>query len=95
MQGLPAMCSAFVIVLCSNTFQSDQLRVPVIAEFTSPGPRTIFMRIVDAKEAAASSKHTPPHWGPIATGGRAPRYSKAVIAHSDRTGYRACDAPLP
>jgi hypothetical protein len=49
MQGLPAMWSVFVIVLCSNTFQSDQLRVPVIAEFTSPGPRTIFMRIVDGE----------------------------------------------
>jgi PiT family inorganic phosphate transporter len=24
MQGLPAMCSVFVIMLCSNTFRSDQ-----------------------------------------------------------------------
>ncbi|MDT5233174.1 MAG: hypothetical protein QOE94_3659 [Mycobacterium sp.] len=49
MQGLPAMCSVFAIVLYSNSFQPDQPRFPVIAEFTSPGPRTIFMRIVDGE----------------------------------------------
>jgi hypothetical protein len=61
--------------------------VPVVAEFTSPEPRTILMRIVEG-EGSGSVVET--HVAPLGAGddGR-PRTAviEAVIAHSDRPGF--------
>lgn len=73
--------------LVAVTFRMGRLGVPVIAEFTSPEPRTIVMRIVDG-EGAGSVVET--HATPVGPGpdGR-PRTAviEAVIAHSDRQGF--------
>jgi hypothetical protein len=73
--------------LVAVTFRLGRLGVPVVAEFTSPEPRTIVMRIVDG-EGTGSVVET--HATPLAPGadGR-PRTAviEAVIAHSDRPGF--------
>jgi hypothetical protein len=73
--------------LVAVTFKMGRLGVPVIAEFTSPEPRTIVMRIIDG-EGAGSVVET--HATPVGPGpdGR-PRTAviEAVIAHSDRSGF--------
>jgi nitrite reductase/ring-hydroxylating ferredoxin subunit len=73
--------------LVAVTFRMGRLGVPVVAEFTSPEPRTIVMRIVDG-EGTGSVVET--HATPVGPGvdGR-PRTAvlEAVIAHSDRTGF--------
>lgn len=74
--------------LVAVTFRIGRLGVPVIAEFISPGPRTIVMRIVDG-EGSGSVVET--HATPVGPGpdGR-PRTAviEAVVAHSDRPGFR-------
>ena len=74
--------------LVAVTFRMGRLGVPVIAEFTAPEPRTIVMRIVDG-EGAGSVVET--HATPVGRGpdGR-PRTAvlEAVIAQSDREGFR-------
>ena len=69
--------------LVAVTFKMGRLGVPVIAEFTSPEPRTIVMRIVDG-EGAGSVVET--HATPVGPGPRT-AVIEAVIAHSDRTGF--------
>lgn len=70
------------------TFHLGRVGVPVIAEFTAPEPRTIVMHIVDG-EGAGSVVET--HATPLGNGtdGR-PRTAviEAVIAQSDRVGFR-------
>jgi hypothetical protein len=69
------------------TFHIGRIGVPVIAEFTSPGPRTIVMRIIDG-EGAGSVVET--HATPVGAGPDGlPRSAviEAVIAHSDRAGF--------
>lgn len=69
------------------TFHIGRLGVPVIAEFVSPGPRTIVMRIVEG-EGTGSVVET--HATPIGLGrDDRPRTAilEAVIAHSDRPGF--------
>jgi hypothetical protein len=74
--------------LVAVTFRMGRLGVPVIAEFTAPGPRTIVMRIIDG-EGTGSVVET--HATPVGPGrdGR-PRTAviEAVVAQSDRTGFR-------
>jgi hypothetical protein len=73
--------------LVSVTFRIGRLGVPVVAEFTSPEPRTIVMRIVDG-EGTGSVVET--HATPVGLGPDGlPRTAvlEAVIAHSDRTGF--------
>ncbi|MFN8033156.1 MAG: DUF5914 domain-containing protein [Mycobacterium sp.] len=74
--------------LVAVTFRMGRIGVPVIAEFTTPEPRTIVMRIVDG-EGTGSVVET--HATPIGPGpdGR-PRTAviEAVIAQSDRTGFK-------
>ncbi|AEV74177.1 Rieske (2Fe-2S) domain-containing protein [Mycolicibacterium rhodesiae NBB3] len=73
--------------LVAVTFRIGRLGVPVVAEFTSPEPRTIVMRIVDG-EGAGSVVET--HATPIGPGPDGlPRAAvlEAVIAHSDRPGF--------
>jgi hypothetical protein len=63
------------------------LGVPVVAEFTSPEPRTIVMRIVDG-EGTGSVVET--HATPLGRGPDGlPRTAvvEAVVAHSDRPGF--------
>ncbi|WP_319433137.1 DUF5914 domain-containing protein [Mycobacterium sp. RTGN5] len=73
--------------LVAVTFRMGRLGVPVIAEFTAPGPRTVVMRIVDG-EGTGSVVET--HATPVGPGrdGR-PRTAviEAVVAQSDRTGF--------
>lgn len=82
--GLPEEEDRFLVAV---TFRLGRLGIPVIAEFTSPEPRTLTMRIVDG-EGSGSVVET--HATPNGTGldGR-PRSTviEAVIAHSDRPGF--------
>lgn len=73
--------------LVAVTFRLGRLGVPVIAEFLSPEPRTLTMRIVDG-EGAGSVVET--HATPVGAGPDGlPRstVTEAVIAHSDRPGF--------
>lgn len=73
--------------LVAVTFRIGRFGFPVIAEFSSPEPRTIVMRIVDG-EGTGSVVET--HATPLGPGddGR-PRSAvlEAVIAHSDRPRF--------
>lgn len=81
---LPEEADRFLVAV---TFRIGRLGVPVIAEFTSPEPRTIVMRIVDG-EGSGSVVET--HATPLGSGpdGK-PRTAvlEAVVAHSDRPGF--------
>ncbi|WP_123024891.1 DUF5914 domain-containing protein [Mycolicibacterium stellerae] len=69
------------------TFHIGRFGVPVVAEFSAPGPRTIVMRIVDG-EGTGSVVET--HATPVGPGPDGlPRSAviEAVIAHSDRPGF--------
>ncbi len=81
---LPEQEDRFLVAV---TFRMGRFGVPVIAEFTSPEPRTLTMRIIDG-EGSGSVVET--HATPLGTGpdGR-PRTTviEAVIAHSDRPGF--------
>ncbi|MFI5510747.1 DUF5914 domain-containing protein [Mycobacterium sp. NPDC051804] len=73
--------------LVAVTFRIGRLGVPVVAEFTSPEPRTIVMRIVDG-EGTGSVVET--HATPLGAGpDGVPRTAvlEAVIAHSSRPGF--------
>lgn len=73
--------------LVAVTFRLGRLGVPVVAEFTSPEPRTITMRIVDGEGTGSvvETHATPTQPGPDGL----PRTNviEAVIAHSDRPGF--------
>ena len=74
-------------LLVAVTFKVGRVGVPVVAEFTSPEPRTILMRIVEG-EGSGSVVET--HATPLGAGadGR-PRTAvvEAVVAYSDRAGF--------
>lgn len=73
--------------LVEVTFRIGRFGVPVVAEFTSPEPRTVVMRIVDG-EGSGSLVET--HATPVAPGPDGlPRTAvvEAVVAHSDRPGF--------
>jgi hypothetical protein len=73
--------------LVAVTFRMGRLGVPVLAEFTSPEPRTIVMRIVEGEGAGSvvETHATPVGYGPDGL----PRsvVLEAVIAHSDRPRF--------
>jgi uncharacterized protein DUF5914/Rieske 2Fe-2S protein len=74
-------------LLVAVTFRVGRLGVPVIAEFTSPEPRTICMHIVEG-EGTGSVVET--HATPVEVGADGlPRTAviEAVVAHSDRPGF--------
>lgn len=78
------------------TFRIGRLGIPVIAEFRTPGPRTVVMRIVEG-EGQGSVVET--HATPVGVGRDGlPRTAvvEAVIAHSDRPhfGKALVAAPL-
>ena len=56
------------------TFHIGRFGVPVVAEFTSPEPRTVVMRIIDGEGAGSVVEtHATPRRAPDPTGCRAPR----------------------
>lgn len=86
--------------LVAVTFRIGRLGIPVIAEFTSPEPRTLTMRIVEG-EGTGSVVET--HATPLnssVNGTPSTLVLEAVIAHSDRPGFahalrgRSLIAPL-
>jgi hypothetical protein len=81
--------------LVAVTFRIGRFGVPVITEFISPGPRTIVMRIVDGEGSGSLVETHATPLGPDRDRRPLTAVLEAVIAHPDRTGYRAFDAPLP
>jgi hypothetical protein len=81
---LPEQSDRFLVAV---TFRIARVGVPVVAEFTSPEPRTVVMRILDG-EGAGSVVET--HATPMGLGSDGvPRTAvlEAVVAHSDRPGF--------
>ncbi|MHA7651392.1 DUF5914 domain-containing protein [Mycobacterium sp. ML4] len=79
----------------SVTFRLGRFGVPTIAEFTCPEARTIVMRIVEG-EGAGSVVET--HATPIGPGPDGhPRLAviEAVVAHSQRPGFKAARNVAP
>lgn len=74
--------------LVAVTFRvGGRLGVPVHAEFTSPEPRTVVMRIIDGEGTdSVVETHTTP-LGPGPDGRPRTRVIEAVIAHSPRRGF--------
>lgn len=73
--------------LVAVTFHIGRLGVPVIAEFTSPEPRTLTMRIIDGEgSGSVVETHATPN-GPGPDGRPRSTVIEAVIAHSDRPGF--------
>jgi hypothetical protein len=81
--------------LVAVTFRIGRVGVPTVAEFTSPEARTIVMRILDG-EGTGSVVET--HATPIGLDrdGRArTAVIEAVIAHSDRNGFKRARPAAP
>ncbi|WP_231750774.1 DUF5914 domain-containing protein, partial [Mycobacterium sp. NAZ190054] len=84
--GLTADLDRFVVEV---TFHIGRLGVPVIAEFTTPGPRTVVMRIVEGEgRGSVVETHATP-LGPGPDGRPRSAVIEAVIAHSDRPRFGA------
>ena len=73
--------------LVAVTFRMGRFGAPVIAEFTSPEPRTIVMRIVDGEGTGSVVETHATPLGPGADGRPRTAVLEAVIAHSDRSGF--------
>jgi hypothetical protein len=73
--------------LVAVTFRLGRLGVPVIAEFTSPEPRTIVMRIVDGEGTGSVVETHATPLGPGSDGLPRTAVLEAVVAHSDRPGF--------
>ncbi|MGB1226009.1 MAG: DUF5914 domain-containing protein [Mycobacterium sp.] len=81
---LPEECDRFVVAV---TFRIGRLGVPVIAEFTTPGPRTVVMRIIDGEgQGSVVETHATP-LGPGRDGLPRTAVVEATIAHSDRRQF--------
>jgi hypothetical protein len=73
--------------LVAVTFRIGRLGIPVMAEFTSPEPRTLVMRILEGEgSGSVVETHVTPV-GPGADGQPRSMVVEAVIAHSDRPGF--------
>ena len=70
------------------TFHMGRLGVPVIAEFSVPEPRTIVMHIVDGEGAGSVVETHATPLGPGVEGRPRTAVIEAVIAQSDRAGFR-------
>ena len=81
---LPEELDRFLVAV---TFQIGRLGVPVVAEFTAPGPRTVVMRIIDGEgQGSVVETHATPV-GPGRDGLPRTAVTEAVIAHSDRPHF--------
>ncbi|CDO08237.1 2Fe-2S ferredoxin [Mycolicibacterium cosmeticum] len=78
------------------TFKVGRLGVPVVAEFTTPEPRTVVMHIVDGEGVGSVVETHATPLGPGPDGRPRTAVLEAVIAHSDRKhfGKSAAVAPL-
>lgn len=83
-EDLPDELDRFVVAV---TFRMGRLGVPVIAEFTTPDPRTVVVQIIDGEgQGSVVETHvTPPGIGPDGV----PRTAvvEAVIGYSDRRHF--------
>ena len=70
------------------SFHFGRLGVPVIAEFTVPEPRTVVMHIVDGEGAGSVVETHATPLGPGPDGRARTAVIEAVIAQSDRDGFR-------
>ena len=61
--------------------------MPVIAEFTTPDPRTVVMQIMTAQDRAASCKRTSRRWVSGPDGVPRTTVVEAVIGYSDRRHF--------
>lgn len=73
--------------LVAVTFRIGRVGVPVVAEFISPEPRTILMRIVDGEGTGSVVETHATPLGPGLDGRPRTAVLEAVIAHSDRPGF--------
>jgi hypothetical protein len=73
--------------LVGVTFRIGRVGVPVVAEFSSPEPRTIVMRIVDGEGTGSVVETHATPVGPGTDGLPRTAVLEAVIAHSDRPGF--------
>jgi hypothetical protein len=73
--------------LVAVTFRLGRLGVPVIAEFTSPEPRTLVMRILDGEGTGSVVETHATPLGPGPDGLPRTMVLEAVVAHSDRPGF--------
>lgn len=82
-------------LLVAVTFHIGRLGVPVVAEFTSPEPRTITMRIVDGEGATSVVETHATPLGPGSDGQPRTAVIEAVIAYSDRPGFAYAERIAP
>jgi hypothetical protein len=73
--------------LVAVTFRIGRFGVPVIAEFTSPEPRTIVMRIVEGEGTGSVVETHATPLGPGTDGLPRTAVLEAVVAHSDRPRF--------
>jgi hypothetical protein len=81
---LPEEFDRFLVAV---TFRIGRLGIPVVAEFTSPEPRTIVMRIVDGEGSGSVVETHATPLGPGRDGLPRTAVLEAVVAHSDRPGF--------
>lgn len=81
---IPEELDCFLVAV---TFRIGRLGVPVVAEFTSPEPRTIVMRIIDGEGAGSVVETHATPLGPGIDGLPRTVVLEAVVAHSDRPGF--------
>jgi len=73
--------------LVAVTFRIGRLGVPVVAEFTTPEPRTVLMRIIEGEgQGSVVETHATP-LGPGLDGRSRTAVVEAVFAHSDRRHF--------
>jgi len=83
-EAVPEQDDRFLVAV---TFRLGRLGVPVIAEFTAPGPRTIVMRIIDGEGAGSVVETHATPLGPGADGRPRTAVLEAVVAYSDRPRF--------
>lgn len=76
------------VFLVAVTFHLGRVGVPVIAEFTTPEPRTIVMHIVEGQGVGSVVETHATPLGDGADGRPRTAVIEAVIAQSDRTGFQ-------
>lgn len=81
--------------LVAVSFRLGRLGVPVVAEFTSPEPRTIVMRIVDGEGTGSVVETHATPLGPGPDGRPRTEVLEAVVAHSDRPGFAHATRAAP
>lgn len=69
--------------------------VPVTAEFTCPGPRTVVMRIVEGDGAGSVVETHATPLGPGPDGAARTAVIEATVAYSDRKGFAVARAAAP